>query len=174
MPQGSILGYSLFLLFINNLPLHLNHCLADLYADDNTIHASGKNKSEIEHKLQSDANETEAWSINNKLPIHYGKSATMTLGSRHKIQQAEQYYISIGNTQLNPFSSQKLLGVHIDETLSWNQHIDYLCFIISSRISFLRQLSYYVPENVQKMFYQSYVLPLVDYGSSSWGSTTKL
>ena len=83
---------------------------------DNTIHASGKNKPEIEHKLQSDANETEVWSINNKLPIHYGKSTTMTLGTRHEIQQAGQLNISIGNTQLNPVSSQKLLGVHIDET----------------------------------------------------------
>ena len=79
--------------------------LADLYADENTIHASGKNKPEIEHKLQFD----------NKLPIHYGKSTTLTLGTRHKIQQDGQLNISIGNTQLNPVSSQKLLGVYIDE-----------------------------------------------------------
>ena len=64
--QGSILGPTLFLSFINDVSLHLNHCLAELYADDKTIHASGKSKPEIEHKLQSDANETEVWSINNK------------------------------------------------------------------------------------------------------------
>ena len=76
----------------------------------------------------------------------------MSLGSRHKIQQAGPLSISIGNTQLNSVSSQKLLGLHIDETLSWTQHIDYLCSVVSSRISLLRQLSYYVPENIQKIY----------------------
>ena len=70
--------------------------------------------------------------------------------------------------------AQELLGVHIDETLCWNQHIDYLCSIIISRISLLRQLSNYLLENVQKLFYQSYFQPLIDYVSSSCGSTTKL
>ena len=133
-----------------------------------------KSKPDIERKLQDDANETDNWSIRNNLPIHYGKSTTMTLGSRHKIQQAGPLSIYIGNTQLNSVSSQKLLGLHIDETLSWTQHIDYLCSVISSRISLLRQLSYYVPEHIQKIYFQSYVLPMIDYGSISCGSTSKM
>ena len=97
----------------------------------------------------------------------------MTLGSRYKIQQAGQLNIIIDDVQLKPVSSQKLLGIHIDETLSWNSHIDYLCSIISSRITLLKQPSHYVPENVQKLFYQSYILSLMDYGSNSCGSTSK-
>ena len=82
------------------------------------------------------------------------------------------HFLTIGDTPINSVSSQKLLGLYIDETLSWNPHIDYLCSIISSRISLLKQLSHYVPENIQKMFYQSYILPMIDYGSNSWGSTS--
>ena len=98
----------------------------------------------------------------------------MTLGTRHKIQQAGQLNISIGYTQFNLVSFKNILGVHIDEALSWNQHIDDLCSIISSRISLLCVLLYYVPENVQKCFIKAMLYLLIDYGSSSWGFTTKL
>ena len=89
----------------------------------------------------------------------------MALGSRYKIQKAGKLNITIGDTPINTVSSQKLLGLYIDETLSWNLHIDYLCSIIS-RISLLKQLSHYFPENIQKMSYQSYILPMIDDGSN--------
>ena len=89
MSPLSILGPTLFLLFISDLPLYLKHCLADLNADDSTFHVSGKNKPDIERKLQPDANETNDWSIRNNLSIHYGKSTTMTLGSRHNINKLD-------------------------------------------------------------------------------------
>ena len=69
-------------------------------------------------------------------------------------------------------SKQKLLGVYIDENLHWSALIDYLCSLVSSKISLLRQLSEYLPVEVQKQFYRSYIIPLTDYGSIVWGSTS--
>lgn len=171
VPQGSILGPTLFLLFINDLPLYIRYCLTDFFADDTTLHIAGRNKNEIESTLQCDASEANKWSKRNKLPINYNKTTCMIVGTRQKLRDRQELNINIDNTSISAVNKQKLLGIYIDEHLTWNQHIDYLCSTISSRISLLKQLSNYVPSNIQKIYYQGYILPLIDYGSVIWGST---
>ena len=78
--------------------------------------------------------------------------------------------IHLENTCIKNVSEQELLGVFIDEKLTWSSHMDHLCSLISSKISFLRQLSDYVPVQVQTLFYQGYILPYIDYGSITWRS----
>ena len=175
VPQGSILGPTLFLIFINDLPLHMEYCDIDLFADDATFHANGKTKSEVEPKLQTDGNNSKSWAKHHKMQIHYDKTSCMTLGSRHRTQnEASKLDITIDGNEIKQVDKQKLLGVYIDENLLWTTHIDYLCSKISTKISLLKQLSTYVPVKVQKLFYQGYILPLIDYGSNTWGSTSKL
>ena len=69
-------------------------------------------------------------------------------------------------------SQQKLLGLMIDDKLTWSAHIETVCSSLSSKISLLRQLAKYVSTNVLKKFYQGYILPLIDYGSITWSGTT--
>ena len=90
VPQGSILGPTLFLLFINDLPFSMKHCSADFCADDSTFHVSGKAKQEIESKLQADFNDTNNWSIRNKMPINYDKTASMRIGTRQKLRNIDK------------------------------------------------------------------------------------
>ena len=68
---------------------------------------------------------------------------------------------------------QKFLGIYIDENLRWTDLVDHFCNNISSKISLLRQLSTYIPTKAQEMFFQGYILPLIDYGSSTCGTTSR-
>ena len=96
----------------------------------------------------------------------------MILGALNKQIEPHEFELKIDGNQIKKTHNQKLLGIHIDDKLSWSTHIDNLCPTISSKISLLRQLSKYVSIDVQKKFYQGYILPLIDYGSVVWGTTT--
>ena len=174
VPQGSILGPTLFLMFINDLPLNMKYCDSDLFADDTTIytHSSNTKLNVNETKLQNDFHAANTWCLQNKMQINYDKTTCMTIGTRKKVDNSNVLTLQLNNTCIANVKKQKLLGIYIDENLTWTAHIDYLCTVISSKISLLRQLSTYVPVDIQKLFYQGYILPLLDYGSITWGSTS--
>ena len=96
----------------------------------------------------------------------------MTIGTRQRLDGTDNLDMKAYNINIRSVSNQKLLGLHIIENLNWNTHMDNLCKVVSSKISLLRQLAEYVPLQVQKQFYQGYILPLLDYGSITWGSTS--
>ena len=155
--KGSVLGTTLFLLFINDLHLFMKYCHSDFFADDATFHTHNKYLEIIEEKLQSDADTIKDWSRPNEMHINYNKTNYMVLGTTHKLNNSHQFDLRIDNKPIKNTHNQKLLGIYIDDKLSWCAHIDYLCSAVSSKISLLRQLSRYVSVDVQKKFYQGYI-----------------
>ena len=172
VPQGSVLRPILFLLFINDLPLCSTFSKSDLFADDSTIHYSDVSTTSIQHKLQFDLDQISAWCSRNKMHINISKTNAMLIGSRFRLLHSSGFNLSLNDTILKQVSSQKLLGVHIDNSLTWDIHIEKLCGSVAQRITLLSLLSKYLPRPSLVLYFTSYILPLFDYGCIIWGSTS--
>jgi hypothetical protein len=132
VPQGSVLGPVLFLIFINDLPSCLVHSSNSLYADDTEIHASGKTLLEVQALLQQDLDNLVNWFKKNKLTINVNKSLCMIFSSG--LRQGELcLYMDGVRVECVPFT--KYLGVYPDANFKWDIHTSNVCKTISPKIA---------------------------------------
>ena len=116
----------LFLIFIIDIPLFINEAYAEVYANDATVYAANKDTIVVEYKLQNGAIGFWTWCRNNKMFNHFIKTSVMTIGTRYHTSRTDPMSIIIDNEQIQNVESQKLLGVSIDRTLSWDKQIDFV------------------------------------------------
>ena len=169
VPQGSVLGPALFLLFINDLPLFINEAYLDFYADDSIVHTSNKQQLKVQNDLQQGSDNFENWCSKNDMLLHLKKTCCMSIGTRQLLAKIDSLDLHIKNEQIKAVDSQKLLGIIIDKSLTWDKQIDAVCLNVTRRITLLKLLSKYVDQNSLKLYYKSYILPILDYGCLIWG-----
>ena len=154
------------------MPLFINEAYAEVYADDSTVQSANKDTIVVEYKLQNGAVGFWTWCRNNKMFIHFTKTSVITIGTIYHTSRTDPFSIIIDNEQIQNVESQKLLGVIIDRTLSWNKQIDSVCLNITRRITLLKLLSKYVDQLSLKQYYNSYILPIFYYGCMIWSQCT--
>ena len=169
VPQGSILGPILFILYINDINLHIQQSVIDLYADDTTLYASGKTKGDIEHNLQEDLNRIMKWCDSNNMAIHPGKTTCMLIGTPYRTRQVSDLTLKINDTVINNVLYQKLLGIIIDKNLKWDNQINAVCKKVNSKLFLLKRILNYLNDNMKSLFYNSYIMPIFDYCCIIWG-----
>ena len=174
IPQGTILGPLLFLIYINDLPYCLLNSEPRMYADDTHITFASNNTQSINTVLNEDLARVEKWLTANKLTLNASKTEFMLIGSRQRLSTFHNPpSLIIDGAPITQVTSTKSLGVHIDQTLSWNVHVETLCKKIASGIGALKRVRSFVPHDTLRSIFMSLVQPHFDYCDSVWGCCGK-
>ena len=127
VPQASILGPLFFIVFINDMYLYPDLEDISLFADDATAHHSSKCTQIITQKLQNVATSANKWCEDNKMQLSIIKTKVALVGSKQRINRItdsdKQIKIIINDIPIEQVSHSKLLGIHIDESLTWNLQV---------------------------------------------------
>ena len=149
-----MLGPFPLILFVNDLPLHSTQNLG-LYADDSTLHSSGNSIKKLNDTLSAGVENIEQWSESNGMVVNCKKTKSMVLCTYKKSAKIGVYNFCIKhkNTVLENVKSEKLLGVKIDNHLSWKAHVDDLASNLSKLIALFRRIKIYLPFQTRILFY---------------------
>ena len=165
VPQGTVLGPLLFLVYINDINEGLSHgTKIKLFADDSLLYRTIKtpNDSKI---LQDDLNTLQKWEINWKMEFHPGKCQLLRVTNK---KTHIPYSYSIHNEILQETESVKYLGVIIDKHLSWKQQYNNINKKASNILALLRRNTHSLPLRVKNTYYKALVQPILDYGCCVW------
>ena len=165
VPQGSILGPLLFLVFLNDLPTVVTSCTINLYADDTTIYYANRDPDIVTRATNTDLQLITTWIESNKMTMNVSITQVMILSRRAARSRAELINVQINGTTIPKQKSIKYLGVTIDNDLSWKTHIGNVCRRMLAAIASIRRLGPYLPPSTKRMLYNALVLPYADYCS---------
>ena len=165
VPQGSVLGPLLFLIYINDLPSVVNKSTINLFADDTSI-TKNSNSSLVD--FQNDLNCVDKWMRSNKLTVEPSKSKLIVFNKRKNIGE-----LRFAGKKLKRVQHGKYLGIRIDDKLNFKEHISY---VRSKLVKFcgsayrLRQVL-----NIKQLlqYYKRYVQPVIQYGLLIYGATSR-
>ena len=168
VPQGSILGPLLFLIFINDLPEIVEDKNLIMFADDNNYLCIDSKTKDALIKLQTMINCFTSWFTSNKQHLNISKTQFINFTPRSSII-SESHLIKIESKSIEQVTSTKFLGIYIDNKLTWQDHIEYLCSKLSPLCYALFRLRDITNRSVCLVFYHSHVLSRLRYGIIFWG-----
>ena len=172
IPQGSVFGPLLFSLNINDLPLFIK-ALCELFADDTTIHSSHSNLNNLLLSLQESINNLLQWTELNHMSLNSYKTKYMTITTRQKRQNiSSRMPLYIGNEKIVEVATHKVLGVTIDNNLSWTNHVNELTKRVSQNLYQLAKIKHFLNAHARKLFFHAHIQPIIDYASTLWDSAS--
>ena len=170
VPQGSVLGPLLFLIYINDLPLSSSKLTFYLFADDTNIYCESDNLYQLQRTVNKELRKVKLWLDVNKLSLNIDKTNFIIFKSPHH-PSSDTVSIKIGNCPIKQTRYVKFLGVLLDENLSWKYHLTELSKKLAPTCGMFFKVRHFLPINVLICLYNSLFSPFLQYGILVWGLT---
>ena len=170
VPQGSILGPLLFLIYINDLVNICKNTTPFLFADDTNLFKNGTDLNDIAISLNSQLNDISVWLKVNKLSLNVKKTHYMIFTKKR--QTVDSLDIKIDGIGIDKVLHTKFRGVFIDDKLNWKKHISYISGKISRGLGVIIKARMLLSEGSLKTLYYSFLYPYFTYCNHVWGNTS--
>ena len=169
LPQGSVLSSIFFLLFINDLPQFSQMVSTILYADDTTLSLRNNSANILIQNCNEQLSNFYDWSTANRLTINTDKTFYMIFTNRKLDPNIPP--VTISSIPIHRKTTEKFLGVVVDEGLKFGGHVGMLCAKVSRSVGVLYRLRDYLPLKTLISLYYSFIYPYLIYCNLIWGST---
>ena len=170
VPQGSILGPVLFLIYINDLPTIVNkNNNMVLFAVDTSIIVTDTNRHDLNISANQMFHDLNSWFHVNLLTLNYNKTQYLEFRTKNYYNVTKQ--IKFNHEYITNATEIKFLGLTIDDTLSWKQHIEQLVNKMCSACYALRNVKHIVPEDTLRIIYFAHIHAIISYSIIFWGSS---
>jgi hypothetical protein len=170
VPQGSILGPLLFILYINNIIACSSVLNLILFADDTNLFYSNANICELVKIVNEELLKLSDWFRANKLSLNAKKTSFMMFGNKHILN--DQLLFKLDGCILERTPCTKFLGVYLDEKLKWTQHLIHIAAKISRGLGVMGRMRKILPQNVVSTLYFSLIYPYLIYCCVIWGGAS--